>query len=132
LFSITLGKKKLSGSLEKKKQKKKKNNKKKRSNVRYNTAKREKRERERERERRMELFKTVYPSEFYNKFLSNNIRPDGRTLEAVRKTSVSFGSITSAVGSAFLKQGNTSITAGVKLEYGPPPASVSSQLGNDV
>eukprot|EP01102_Stenamoeba_stenopodia_P021889 TRINITY_DN893_c0_g6_i1.p1 TRINITY_DN893_c0_g6~~TRINITY_DN893_c0_g6_i1.p1 ORF type:complete len:302 (-),score=93.33 TRINITY_DN893_c0_g6_i1:261-1097(-) len=81
----------------------------------------------------MELFKTVYPSEFYNKFLLNNVRPDGRSLDAVRKTSISVGSITSAVGSAFLKQGNTSITAGIKLEYGPPPpasstSSATSQL----
>lgn len=75
-----------------------------------------------------ELFKTVYPSEYYHQYIQKNIRPDKRSLLGIRKTTVSVGSITSANGSAFVKQGNTSVSAGIKLEYGPPPPPGVSQL----
>jgi exosome complex component RRP43 len=76
----------------------------------------------------MELFRTIYPSEFYNKFLSQNVRPDGRSLLSVRKTSVSVGSITSAAGSSFVRLGHTSVVAGVKGEIGKPSLN-NSQIG---
>lgn len=42
----------------------------------------------------MEAFKKIYPEEYYRKFLVHSIRPDGRTLTAIRKTIVSAGTIT--------------------------------------
>lgn len=44
-----------------------------------------------EGERRMEAFRKIYPSEFYKKFLVQNVRPDGRALQKVRRTTVSVG-----------------------------------------
>lgn len=37
------------------------------------------------------IFLDIYPSEFYKKFLSQGVRPDGRTLLKIRKTTVSTG-----------------------------------------
>lgn len=41
----------------------------------------------------MEAFKKIYPDEYYRKFLVHSIRPDGRTLTAIRKTIVSAGTL---------------------------------------
>jgi len=68
----------------------------------------------------MEGFRKIYPTEYYRKFLVQGVRPDGRGLNKIRKTTVSTGSITSASGSAFVKMGNTSVVAGIKLEVGNP------------
>jgi exosome complex component RRP43 len=69
----------------------------------------------------MEAFRKIYPTEFYKKFLVQNVRPDGRTSSKVRKTTVSAGSITTADGSAFCKLGNTSVVCGIKAELGEVP-----------
>jgi len=53
--------------------------------------------------------------------LSQGVRPDGRTLSKIRKTTVSVGSISTANGSAFVKIGHTSVVAGVKAEVAFPP-----------
>jgi exosome complex component RRP43 len=39
----------------------------------------------------MEAFRKIYPSEFYKKFLVQDVRPDGRGLNKIRKTTVSGG-----------------------------------------
>lgn len=39
----------------------------------------------------MEAFRKIYPQEFYKKFLVQNVRPDGRPLDAARKTTISVG-----------------------------------------
>jgi len=67
----------------------------------------------------VEAFRKIYPSEFFRKFLVHQVRPDGRGMMKIRKTTVSTGSIRTADGSAFVKLGNTSITAGVIAEVGP-------------
>jgi len=41
----------------------------------------------------MEAFKKIYPSEFYKKFLTQRVRPDGRGLNGLRKTVVSVGAL---------------------------------------
>eukprot|EP01104_Vermistella_antarctica_P008128 TRINITY_DN2032_c0_g2_i1.p1 TRINITY_DN2032_c0_g2~~TRINITY_DN2032_c0_g2_i1.p1 ORF type:complete len:350 (-),score=66.22 TRINITY_DN2032_c0_g2_i1:207-1118(-) len=62
----------------------------------------------------MEAFRKVYPSEFYAKYLHEGVRPDGRSLSDVRKTTCSVGSIATADGSAFVRTGNTAVLAGVR------------------
>eukprot|EP01119_Soliformovum_irregulare_P001660 TRINITY_DN11394_c0_g1_i1.p1 TRINITY_DN11394_c0_g1~~TRINITY_DN11394_c0_g1_i1.p1 ORF type:complete len:294 (+),score=79.62 TRINITY_DN11394_c0_g1_i1:3-884(+) len=69
----------------------------------------------------MEAFRRLYPSEFYRKFLVHDIRPDGRALYKIRKTTISVGSVSSADGSAFVKIGNTSMVAGISVELGSVP-----------
>jgi len=64
------------------------------------------------------VFRKIYPSEYYRKFLIHDVRPDGRGMSKVRKTTVSTGSIRTADGSAFVKIGQTSVVAGVVAEVG--------------
>lgn len=84
----------------------------------------------------MEGYRTLYPLEFYRKFLIHSIRPDSRTLDNSRKltittgmkslvicTNINKGSITTTNGSSFVKLGNTFVTAGVRAEMGPPPSN---------
>lgn len=71
----------------------------------------------------MEAFRKIYPEEFHKKFLVHNVRPDGRSLLKIRKTTFSTGSVSTANGSAFVKMGHTSVVAGVKAEATPPPVS---------
>eukprot|EP01122_Echinamoeba_exundans_P001038 TRINITY_DN10981_c0_g1_i1.p1 TRINITY_DN10981_c0_g1~~TRINITY_DN10981_c0_g1_i1.p1 ORF type:complete len:269 (+),score=40.80 TRINITY_DN10981_c0_g1_i1:19-825(+) len=80
----------------------------------------------------MEAFRKIYPSEFYKKFLVQNVRPDGRGLQKVRRTTVSVGSITTAHGSSFVKIGNTALVCGVKAEIGNPAAAGDRQLVTNV
>jgi len=76
----------------------------------------------------MDAFKKVYPAEFYKKFLAKDVRPDGRSLSKIRKTSISVGSISSANGSAFVKIGHTSVVAGVIAQVGDPPSADETHI----
>jgi len=67
-----------------------------------------------------EAFHKVHPLQYYNKFISENVRPDGRGLNKFRKTVISAGSIKSAHGSAVVKIGNTSVIAGITAEVAKP------------
>ncbi|KAL6056788.1 Ribosomal RNA-processing protein 43 [Balamuthia mandrillaris] len=94
----------------------------------------------------VEAFRKIHPAEFHRKFLVHNLRPDGRSLFAVRETSVTEGtcaaatadwpfflaywlpsqhptqgSIGTTFGSAFVKMGSTSVIAGVRAEVGTFP-----------
>ncbi|EFA80660.1 hypothetical protein PPL_06243 [Heterostelium album PN500] len=64
----------------------------------------------------MEAFQKIHPLEFYRKFLERSVRPDGRSLQRIRNTTVSAGSILTADGSSFVKIGNTSVICGVRAE----------------
>ena len=67
-----------------------------------------------------DAFRKIHPREYYRKFIQSKIRPDGRSLLQCRKTTMSSGSISTADGSCMVKVGRTTVTAGIKLEVGPP------------
>ena len=56
-----------------------------------------------------DAFRRLYPDQYYARFLEDDIRPDGRTLGRSRATTIGLGTITSADGSALVKQGNTTV-----------------------
>ena len=64
-------------------------------------------------------FKKIYPEIYYDKYLTHNIRPDGRTLEKVRSTNISPNSIGTSNASSFVKLGQTTVMAGIKAQVGP-------------
>lgn len=74
----------------------------------------------------MEAFKRIYPEDYYLKFLEHKLRPDGRVLNATRKTVITTGSISSADGSSFVKLGSTAVICGIKAEVGPPNPTCSN------
>lgn len=71
-----------------------------------------------------QVYKKLNPRQYVERFLSNGLRPDGRSLKddtrMFRKLNITIGSIGSALGSAMLKLGNTKVVAGVNAELGPP------------
>lgn len=68
----------------------------------------------------MEAFREIYPQTFLHRYLEHNVRPDGRALGEVRGTSLICGNLShpTTVGSAFVRQGGTSVVAGVKAVLG--------------
>eukprot|EP00056_Hartaetosiga_gracilis_P007916 m.113825 g.113825 ORF g.113825 m.113825 type:complete len:302 (-) comp12804_c1_seq1:990-1895(-) len=65
-------------------------------------------------------FKTVYPTEYYARFLDQGIRPDGRKEMETRPSSVVMGTISKANGSALVTLGGTSVVCGIKAEFANP------------
>ncbi|KJE90501.1 opa-interacting protein 2 [Capsaspora owczarzaki ATCC 30864] len=98
-------------------------------------------------QRDAETFKRVHPLEYYRRFLSQQLRPDGRGLERFRDTSLSINPLATAHASALAKIGQTSVLCGIKAELAvpslqtpgwgfvvtnvtfPPMCSASSRLG---
>eukprot|EP00795_Rhopilema_esculentum_P000490 gene490-10168_t len=66
------------------------------------------------------LFRIAKPVEFYQQFLGEYVRPDGRGLEEFKKTLLNIDSISTAEGSALVKLGNTTVLCGIKAEIAQP------------
>lgn len=66
------------------------------------------------------VFRVVNPSQFYDRFLGNDVRPDGRALLKWRKTSATLRTIGTADGSCTAKIGNTTVICAIKAEVAKP------------
>jgi len=65
-------------------------------------------------------FRTLQPEEFYRQHIEAGVRPDGRQLGERRAIAVSAGNISTADGSAIVRQGGTTVVCGVRAELAPP------------
>ena len=65
-------------------------------------------------------FRTLQPEEFYRQHIEAGVRPDGRQLGERRAMAVSAGNISTADGSAIVRQGGTTVVCGVRAELAPP------------
>lgn len=79
-----------------------------------------------------EVFRKVHPREYLKRFLVNDVRPDGRSPSSARKVNVSTGSIGTAVGSAMLKLGRTTVVAGVHATLIQPHPGTPDQGALDI
>ena len=61
-------------------------------------------------------FKQLYPQQFYQKFIENGIRPDGRPFGRARPTTIGLRAVETTDSSALVKIGSTTVLAGLKLE----------------
>ncbi|XP_074320486.1 uncharacterized protein LOC141657229 [Silene latifolia] len=68
----------------------------------------------------VEAFRRLYPLEFYERHFDKSIRPDARPLRHSRDTTVAFGAVSSANGSALVKIGSTTMLAAIKMEIMTP------------
>lgn len=68
-------------------------------------------------------FKRLHPLSYLSRFLDSSIREDGRSLTTFRDATLTLGSISTSDGSSFVRIGNTSCIAAVKLEIAPPQLS---------
>ena len=77
-------------------------------------------------------YKRLYPHEYYEKFVSEGARPDGRPLGRARPVSVARGVVSTADGSTLAKIGRTTALAAVKLELVTPELDAPDEGGLDV
>lgn len=84
------------------------------------------------------VFQRLHPKVYFERFVSENIRPDGRDFDAWRDVSANvgmnpyhfvkltsfdlafLGSISTADGSALVRLGETTIVCGIKAEIAEP------------
>ncbi|KAI0677709.1 ribosomal protein S5 domain 2-type protein [Trametes maxima] len=65
-------------------------------------------------------FQRLHPRAYLERFLAENVRPDGRDLDEWRDVSLIVGSISTADGSALVRLGSTTVVCGVKAEIAEP------------
>lgn len=63
-----------------------------------------------------DAFKRLYSEEYFDNFIKEGLRPDGRGLGVCRPVTVAVNAISSADGSAIAKVGTSTVLAGVRLE----------------
>ncbi|KAF8076871.1 ribosomal protein S5 domain 2-type protein [Lyophyllum atratum] len=65
-------------------------------------------------------FQRLHPRVYLERFLNEQVRPDGRAFDGWRDVSVNVGSISTANGSALVRLGGTTVVCGVKAEIAEP------------
>jgi len=73
------------------------------------------------------IFQRLHPRVYLERFIAENIRPDGRKFDAWRGVSLNVGSISTADGSALVRLGDTTIVCGVKAEIAEPELDCETQ-----
>ncbi|KAI3407477.1 uncharacterized protein J3R85_020958 [Psidium guajava] len=68
----------------------------------------------------VDAFRRLFPLRYYERHLSEAIRPDARPLKRARDTIVSLGAVASSDGSALAKIGSTTMLAAIKMEVMTP------------
>jgi len=69
---------------------------------------------------RASTFQRLHPKAYLERFLAEQLRPDGRELGEWREVSLNVGSISTADGSALVRLGDTTVVCGVKAEIAEP------------
>ncbi|KAK3811181.1 MAG: exosome complex exonuclease RRP43-like protein [Benniella sp.] len=72
-------------------------------------------------------FQKLHPTEYFRKFVSQGVRPDGRLLNSFRPTTIHQGVITTANGSAMVRIGGTTVVCGIKAEVAEPKMETPDQ-----
>ncbi|KAL0793782.1 hypothetical protein Bca101_065159 [Brassica carinata] len=71
-------------------------------------------------EMEVDAFRRLFPLRFFERHLSESLRPDGRPLGKARDTIVNLGLVSSADGSALAKIGSTTMLAAIRMEVMTP------------
>jgi len=66
------------------------------------------------------MFQRLHPKTYLERFLEENVRPDGRAFLEFRDCSINVGSISTADGSSLVRLGDTTVVCGVKAEIAEP------------
>jgi len=69
---------------------------------------------------RAATFQRLHPKTYLERFLEENVRPDGRGFLEFRDCSINVGSISTADGSSLVRLGDTTVVCGVKAEIAEP------------
>uniref|UniRef100_A0A1J3H4B1 Ribosomal RNA-processing protein 43 n=2 Tax=Noccaea caerulescens TaxID=107243 RepID=A0A1J3H4B1_NOCCA len=68
----------------------------------------------------VDAFRRIFPLRFFERHLSESLRPDARPLGKARDTNVNFGLVSTADGSALAKIGSTTMLAAIRMEVMTP------------
>ncbi|CAD5315882.1 unnamed protein product [Arabidopsis thaliana] len=71
-------------------------------------------------EMEVDAFRRIFPLRFFERHLSESLRPDGRQLGKARDTIVNLGLVSTADGSALAKIGSTTMLAAIRMEVMTP------------
>ncbi|KAL5810457.1 hypothetical protein ACOSQ4_027025 [Xanthoceras sorbifolium] len=71
-------------------------------------------------EMEVDAFRLLFPLRYFERHLSESIRPDARPLGKARDTTIALGAVASADGSALAKIGSTTMLAAIKMEVMTP------------
>lgn len=71
-------------------------------------------------EMEVDAFRRLFPLRYFERHLSESIRPDARPLGRARETTLALGAVASAHGSALAKIGSTTMLAAIKMEVMTP------------
>jgi len=66
------------------------------------------------------VFQRLHPRLYLERFIAEDVRPDGRAFDTFRHVSLNVGSISTADGSALVRVGETAVVCGVKAEIAEP------------
>ncbi|KDQ64066.1 hypothetical protein JAAARDRAFT_166025 [Jaapia argillacea MUCL 33604] len=72
-------------------------------------------------------FQRLHPRVYLERFIAENVRPDGREFDEWRDITVNVGSISTADGSALVRMGDTTIVCGVKAEIAEPELDIPGE-----
>ncbi|CAN8241046.1 unnamed protein product [Cochlearia groenlandica] len=75
----------------------------------------------------LDAFRKIFPLRFFERHLSESLRPDGRPLCKARDTIVNLGLVSSADGSALAKIGSTTMLAAIRMEVMTPSTDSPDQ-----
>ena len=69
-----------------------------------------------------EAFQKLDPQTFYRKFLSSNVRPDGRSFQQIRDVTISYGVLRNehVAISTLVTLGDTKVVSAITLQVGQP------------
>lgn len=67
-------------------------------------------------------FQRLHPRAFYQRFVEQKVRPDGRGLEEPRECRIEKGAIKAADGSAIVEMGFTKVACGIRFMIGEAPS----------
>ncbi|CAA7012769.1 unnamed protein product [Microthlaspi erraticum] len=68
----------------------------------------------------VDAFRRIFPLRFFERHLSESLRPDARPLGKARDTIVNLGLVSTADGSALAKIGSTTMLAAIRMEVMTP------------
>ncbi|CAK7342576.1 unnamed protein product [Dovyalis caffra] len=71
-------------------------------------------------EMEVDAFRRLFPLRYFERHLSESVRPDARPLGRARDTTLALGAVASAHGSALAKIGSTTMLAAIKMEVMTP------------
>ncbi|KAL8140098.1 hypothetical protein V2J09_006119 [Rumex salicifolius] len=74
-----------------------------------------------------EAYRRLFPLQYFERLLTDSLRPDARQLRQARDTTLALGAVGSANGSALAKIGSTTILAAIKMEIMTPATELPDE-----